>query len=190
MDSQWPRYEVFEQERPDQPHRNTGSVHAPDAELALQNARDVFVRRPECCSLWVVPESQIYSWTAESLQADPGWEAETIMLMLAPAPFEIFKKQSQRQSETYVTHVGQVSARTPVEALRQALAQFGTGEAYVWWVVPGRAILRSQPGDAQSFFGPARDKPYRSPNFYRVFTQMREAASSDPAGGGPQGGAA
>ena len=44
-DTQWPLYEVFEQERPGQPHRNAGAVHAPDPELALQNARDVFVRR-------------------------------------------------------------------------------------------------------------------------------------------------
>src|SRR5262245_16462431 len=73
MDTQWPRYEVFEQERPDQPHHNAGAVHAPDAELALQNARDVFVRRPDCYSLWVAPASAIRSWTAEELAAGvPG----------------------------------------------------------------------------------------------------------------------
>jgi hypothetical protein len=44
------RFEVFQQERPGRPHRNIGSVHAPDVEMALLNARDVFARRPEILS--------------------------------------------------------------------------------------------------------------------------------------------
>ena len=137
MDTQWPRYEVFEQERPDQPHRNTGAVHAPDAEMALQNARDVFVRRPEVCSLWVVPENQIYAWTTAALLADPGWQSDTVVLARKASDYEVFQKQTQRQSETYVTHVGTVEARSPSEALREALAKFDTGSVFVWWVVPG-----------------------------------------------------
>ncbi len=174
MDTEWSRYEVFEQERAGQPHRSIGTVHAPDAEIALQNARDVFARRPECASLWVAPANQIHAWTAESLQADPDWQSETLMMMLAPAPYEVFQKLGQRQAETYVTHVGQVQARTPTEALRQAVSQFGSGAVFVWWVVPARAILRSEPAEAESWFGPARDKRYRQPGEYRVLSQMRE----------------
>jgi ring-1,2-phenylacetyl-CoA epoxidase subunit PaaB len=179
MDTQWPRYEVFEQERPDQPHRSVGAVHAPDPELALQNARDVFVRRPECFSLWVVPENQIMARTAEALLADPGWQSETLLLARSASPYEVFQKQSQRQSETYVTHVGTVEARSPVAALREALAQFESGSVTVWWVVPARAILPSAPGDAESLFGPARDKPYRLPNYYHVHAQMRDVSGGD-----------
>jgi ring-1,2-phenylacetyl-CoA epoxidase subunit PaaB len=183
MDTQWPRYEVFEQDRPDQPHRSTGAVHAPDPELALQNARDVFVRRPECSSLWVVPENQIYAWTAEALLADPSWQAETVVLARSASPYEVFQKRGQRQSETYVSHVGSVEARSPAEALRLALSQFDTGSVYVWWLVPASAILRSARGDAASLFGPASDKTYRRPNEYHVHTQMRappEASSKGP----------
>jgi ring-1,2-phenylacetyl-CoA epoxidase subunit PaaB len=179
MDTQWPRYEVFEQEGPDQPHRSTGTVHAADPEMALQNARDVFVRRPECSSLWVVPENQVYAWTAEALLADPGWQSETLVLARSASPYEVFQKQSQRQSETYVTHVGSVEARSPVEALRLALALFNTGSVYVWWLVPARAILRSTRGDSDSLFSPARGKTYRRPNAYHVHTQMREAPEAD-----------
>ncbi len=39
MTDQWPRFEVFKQDKVDGPIRNVGSVHAPDAELALLNAR-------------------------------------------------------------------------------------------------------------------------------------------------------
>jgi 1,2-phenylacetyl-CoA epoxidase PaaB subunit len=50
-DTQLPRFQVFcKQAAP--PGR--GSVHAPDSGLALLNA-EVFVRRPECSGLWVIP---------------------------------------------------------------------------------------------------------------------------------------
>lgn len=179
-DTQWPRFEVFEQERAGQPHRNTGAVHAPDPELALQNARDVFVRRPECASLWVAPASQIYARTAQQLADDHDWQSETLLLARRPEPWEVFQKQTHRQTETYVTHAGQVVARSPAEALRLAMAQYGGQGANVWWLVPARAVVRSAPGDADSLFGAARDKPYRQPNFYHVLTQMRDFKLSDP----------
>lgn len=38
---------------------HVGSLHAPDAEMALRNARDVYTRRQEGVSLWVVPSAEI-----------------------------------------------------------------------------------------------------------------------------------
>ena len=38
-DSQWPLWEVFTQSKTGLPHEHAGSLHAPDAEMALQNAR-------------------------------------------------------------------------------------------------------------------------------------------------------
>lgn len=35
-------------------HNHVGSLHAPDAVLALQSARDLFTRRQEGVSIWVV----------------------------------------------------------------------------------------------------------------------------------------
>jgi ring-1,2-phenylacetyl-CoA epoxidase subunit PaaB len=35
-------------------HVHVGSLHAPDATLALRNARDVYTRRQEGVSIWVV----------------------------------------------------------------------------------------------------------------------------------------
>jgi ring-1,2-phenylacetyl-CoA epoxidase subunit PaaB len=40
-------------------HQHVGSVHAADAEMALANARDVYTRRGEGASLWVVPATAI-----------------------------------------------------------------------------------------------------------------------------------
>ena len=40
-------------------HVHVGSLHAPDAEMALRNGRDVYTRRQEGVSLWVVRASDI-----------------------------------------------------------------------------------------------------------------------------------
>ena len=67
-DSQWPLWEVFTQAADGEPHSHAGSLHAADREMALQNARDVYARRGEVCSVWVVPAQAI---TASS-PADRG----------------------------------------------------------------------------------------------------------------------
>lgn len=60
---QWPLWEVFTQAAGGAPHEHAGSVHAPDAEMALQHARDVYTRRGEAVSLWVVPSAAITATT-------------------------------------------------------------------------------------------------------------------------------
>lgn len=62
-----PLWEVFTQPPGGGPHEHAGSVHAPDAELALQNARDVYARRGEAVSIWVVPSDQITASTPEDM---------------------------------------------------------------------------------------------------------------------------
>lgn len=57
--TQWPLWEVFVQDQSGDAHSHAGNVHAPDAELALQNARDVYARRGQIKSLWVVPATAI-----------------------------------------------------------------------------------------------------------------------------------
>jgi ring-1,2-phenylacetyl-CoA epoxidase subunit PaaB len=57
--SQGPVWEVFIQASPGIPHKHAGSVHAPDAEMALQNARDVYTRRKEGINIWVVEAKYI-----------------------------------------------------------------------------------------------------------------------------------
>lgn len=58
-DTQWPLWEVFVQPKDGSPHEHAGSVHAVDAEMALQNARDVYARRGDVASIWVVPSVEI-----------------------------------------------------------------------------------------------------------------------------------
>lgn len=58
-ETQWTLWEVFTQSKQGAPHEHAGSLHAPDAEMALQNARDVYSRRNEAISIWVVPAEYI-----------------------------------------------------------------------------------------------------------------------------------
>ncbi len=62
-DGQWPLWEVFTQSEQGAPHEHAGSLHATDAEHALENARDVYARRGGVISLWVVPSAAITAST-------------------------------------------------------------------------------------------------------------------------------
>ena len=59
MSKDWPLYEVFIRSANGLHHKHAGSLHAPDPEVALQNARDVYCRRQEGVSLWVVESKHI-----------------------------------------------------------------------------------------------------------------------------------
>ncbi|HSM55623.1 MAG TPA: hypothetical protein VK879_05645 [Candidatus Sulfomarinibacteraceae bacterium] len=178
-DTQWPRFEVFQQAREGAPFANVGSVHAPDAELALQNARDVFVRRPQTHRLWVAPARVILMKTAEELEADAAWREAPVTADAPEKVYFIFRKTSQRRSMTYVRHIGAVKAATPVQALAEAVEQFNDKPVYVWWVVPAEAIVATRDEDAKSMFGPAHEKEYRMPTAYPTRTMMEEVRKEE-----------
>ncbi|MEZ4646584.1 MAG: phenylacetic acid degradation protein [Chloroflexota bacterium] len=173
MDTQWPRYEVFKQDSPHKAHEAVGSVHAPDAEMALLQARDVFVRRPSAVSLWVVPETAVFAITAEEIAANPVPPPPPI----APhaQTYLVFTKTSQRRSMTFVRHVGEIVAATPQIALQLAMesGRFNEDAVFVWWLVPESAITRSEPGDIDSLFTPAHDKTYRQQSYYGFVSPTR-----------------
>lgn len=55
----WPLWEVFVRSSRGLSHVHAGSLHAPDAAMALRNARDLYTRRNEGVSIWVVPADAI-----------------------------------------------------------------------------------------------------------------------------------
>lgn len=56
-----PLWEVFVRSRNGLSHAHVGSLHAPDATMALHNARDVYTRRGEGTSIWVVCSTDIHA---------------------------------------------------------------------------------------------------------------------------------
>ena len=65
---EWPLWEVFVRTKAGLDHKHSGSLHASDAKMALHMARDVYTRRQEGCSRWVVRSDQIVA-------SDPGDKA-------------------------------------------------------------------------------------------------------------------
>ena len=170
MDTQWPQFIVFDQPGEGKPAFYAGAVHAPDPEMALLNARDVFARRDAHVCLWVVRESAIFAKTSEELAQgipdDSGNSAENL-----PAAYLVFQKTVQKGT---LVQVGEVQARNATAALKKALHVYVNPKAIVWWVFPVNAIHRTDPAENESLFGPAESKPFRHSKFYPTVTLMRE----------------
>ena len=67
-----PLWEVFVRGRRGLAHVHAGSLHASDAQMALRNARDVYTRRGEGVSIWVVPSFEITASTPD--EKDPFFD--------------------------------------------------------------------------------------------------------------------
>lgn len=59
--SVWPLWEVFIRSKQGLDHKHVGSLHAADAQMAIENARDVYTRRQEGVSIWVVESKHIHA---------------------------------------------------------------------------------------------------------------------------------
>jgi ring-1,2-phenylacetyl-CoA epoxidase subunit PaaB len=69
---QWPLWEVFVRSKRGLSHNHVGSLHAADASMALRMARDVYTRRQEGVSIWVVPAGSITASSPD--EKDPFFE--------------------------------------------------------------------------------------------------------------------
>ena len=78
--NEWPLYEVFIRARAGLEHKHVGSVHAADARMAIEHARDVYTRRQEGVSIWVLRSSEVTA-------SDPG-DAEALF---EPAKDKIYR---------------------------------------------------------------------------------------------------
>ncbi len=57
----WRLWEVFIRSKQGLDHKHVGSLHAADATMAIENARDVYTRRQEGVSIWVVESKHIHA---------------------------------------------------------------------------------------------------------------------------------
>ena len=65
----WPLWEVFLRSKQGLHHKHVGSLHAVDAQMAIENARDVYTRRQEGISIWVVESESITASNPEDSEA-------------------------------------------------------------------------------------------------------------------------
>jgi len=76
----WPLWEVFIRSKSGLEHKHAGSLHAADATMAIEHARDLYTRRMEGVSVWVVRSSEIVA-------SDPGEAAA----MFEPARDKVYR---------------------------------------------------------------------------------------------------
>lgn len=71
---EWPLWEVFIRSKQGLDHKHVGSLHAVDAQMAIENARDVYTRRMEGISIWVVESKYIHASNPDDAEAlyDPA----------------------------------------------------------------------------------------------------------------------
>jgi ring-1,2-phenylacetyl-CoA epoxidase subunit PaaB len=65
----WPLWEVFLRAKRGLNHVHVGSLHAADGPMALHRARDLYCRRNEGVSIWVVKSAHIVASSPE--EKDP-----------------------------------------------------------------------------------------------------------------------
>ncbi|MFZ5609653.1 MAG: 1,2-phenylacetyl-CoA epoxidase subunit PaaB [Pseudomonadota bacterium] len=94
MSSDWPLWEVFIRTRHGLAHKHVGSVHAPDAEMAVKHARDTYTRRLEGISLWVVPSAAITA-------SDPG----AADALFAPAEDKVYRHPTFYSIPDHIKHI-------------------------------------------------------------------------------------
>ncbi|MBL8536966.1 MAG: 1,2-phenylacetyl-CoA epoxidase subunit B [Hyphomonadaceae bacterium] len=90
----WPLWEVFVRAKGGLSHRHAGSVHAADAKMALEHARDTYTRRMEGVSLWVVPSAQITA--SDPADAGPLFE---------PAEDKIYRHPTFYSIPSHIKHI-------------------------------------------------------------------------------------
>ncbi len=59
--TEWPLWEIFIRSKQGLDHKHAGSLHAADAQMAIENARDVYTRRMEGVSIWAVESKYIHA---------------------------------------------------------------------------------------------------------------------------------
>ena len=93
-EADWPLFEVFIRSRSGLEHKHVGSVHAADASMAIEHARDVYTRRQEGVSIWVVPSAAITA-------SDPDQKGE----MFEPMEDKIYRHPTFYTLPDEVKHI-------------------------------------------------------------------------------------
>ncbi|MCO6495341.1 MAG: 1,2-phenylacetyl-CoA epoxidase subunit B [Bacteroidetes bacterium] len=86
---QWQTYEVFHQTKRGQQHQHVGCVHAPNAEMALLFAKEVYGRRGLCVNLWVAKSSNIFATDYEDADI---FECEEVKTYRDPGYYKVMDR--------------------------------------------------------------------------------------------------
>lgn len=94
LKQEWPLWEVFIRSKAGLDHKHAGSLHAADARMAIENARDVYTRRNEGISIWVVESKYVHA-------SEPSESSE----LFEPANDKIYRHPTFYQIPDEVGHM-------------------------------------------------------------------------------------
>jgi ring-1,2-phenylacetyl-CoA epoxidase subunit PaaB len=87
IETEFPLWEVFIRSKQGLDHKHVGSLHAVDAAMAIANARDVYTRRMEGVSIWVVESKYIHATNPDD--ADSFYEPSSDKVYRHPTFYEL-----------------------------------------------------------------------------------------------------
>ena len=87
LEGAWPLWEVFIRSKQGLDHKHAGSLHAADAQMAIENARDVYTRRNEGVSIWVVESKYIHASNPD--EAESFYEPATDKIYRHPTFYDL-----------------------------------------------------------------------------------------------------
>lgn len=85
--NQWPLWEIFIRNKQGLEHKHVGSLHAADETMAIENARDVYTRRQEGVSIWVVNSNNIFASNPD--EAESFYEPSESKIYRHPTFYEL-----------------------------------------------------------------------------------------------------
>ena len=83
----WPLWEIFIRSKQGLDHKHVGSLHAADAQMAIENARDVYTRRQEGVSIWAVESKHIHASNPD--EAESFYEPSTDKVYRHPTFYDL-----------------------------------------------------------------------------------------------------
>ena len=83
----WPLYEIFIRAKSGLDHKHVGSLHATDAAMAIEHARDLYTRRQEGVSIWAVRSTDIVA--SDPAEADVLFEPARDKVYRHPTFYDI-----------------------------------------------------------------------------------------------------
>ena len=86
-ESMMPFWEVFSRPRYGLNHKHVGSLHAADSDMAVRAARDVYTRREEGNSIWVVKAEDIVA--SDPSRADENFDPAADKVYRHPSFYDI-----------------------------------------------------------------------------------------------------
>jgi ring-1,2-phenylacetyl-CoA epoxidase subunit PaaB len=167
--SEWPVYQVFERPAPQRPLRAAGSVHAVDAEMALQNAWAVYGRRPTAVGLWVVPRELVLMKSKEELA---GCSPRVGNGSACDQTYCVFRRFAEK---IVYEQAASVLAANAEQAMARALEQLGDEDCQACWVFPLAAVTSSESSSRDCSFAPQQHKWFRDHKSFPVGALLRDA---------------